>query len=88
MEEISYRTTDYSMDNIIGNQREYIEWLVKEYLAKGTKISDLLDSSAIELLASSLRTPLQIEEHLTLAFEEAYQVVEKSVTAAVVESVL
>jgi type II secretory pathway predicted ATPase ExeA len=88
MEEIGYRAIDYSLDNVIGNQREYIEWLIKESTAKGTKISDLLDASAIELLASSLRTPLQIEEHLMRSFKEAFQIGEKPVTADVVSSVL
>lgn len=39
-------------------------------------------------MATRLRTPLQIEQHLTLAFEEAYQMGEKPVTAAIVESIL
>jgi type II secretory pathway predicted ATPase ExeA len=88
MEEIGYRTTDYSLDNVLGNLRDYIEWLVKECSAKGTKISDLLDVSAIELLASSLKTPLQIEEHLKLAFETDYQIGEKPMSADVIERVL
>jgi hypothetical protein len=88
MEEIGYRTTDYSLDNVLGNLRDYIEWLVKECSAKGTKISDLLDVSAIELLASSLKTPFQIEEHLKLAFETGYQIGEKPISADVIERVL
>ncbi len=44
---------------------------------------------AVELLAAKLRTPLQIERHLTLAFEESFRVGgEKPVTAEVVEAVL
>lgn len=88
MEEIGYRSIDYFLDNAIGNQRDYIEWLIKESTAKGTKISDLLDASAIELLTSSLKTPLQIEEHLMRSFKEAFQIGEKPVTADVVNSVL
>lgn len=40
------------------------------------------------MLATRLRTPLQIEQHLTLAFEAAYLLGEKSVTPAIVELVL
>ena len=35
-----------------------------------------------------LRTPLQIQQHLMLAMEAAYQVGEKPVTAAIAESVM
>ena len=49
---------------------------------------DVLEAEAIDLLAMRLRTPLQIEQHLTLAFEAAYQVGEKPVTTAIVESIL
>jgi hypothetical protein len=47
---------------------------LKECSAKGTNIRDLLDVSALELLASSLKTPLRIEEHLKLAIgADAYK---------------
>ena len=42
---------------------------------------------AIDLLAAKLRTPLQIEQHLSLAFEEAFRVGEKPVTVEVIEAV-
>jgi hypothetical protein len=35
-----------------------------------------------------VRTPLQIEQHLTLAFEAAYLFGEKPITTAIIESVL
>jgi len=88
MEEIGYRATIFSLEAIVGSQREYIEWLLKECLAPDTKISDVLDAEGIDLLATRLRTPLQIEQHLTLAFEAAYLVGEKPVTLAIVDSVL
>jgi hypothetical protein len=31
--------------------------------------AELIDDAAIDLLAAKLRTPLQIEQHLSLAFE-------------------
>jgi hypothetical protein len=43
---------------------------------------------AIDMLSTKLRTPLQVQLHLTLALEAGYQTGEKPVTAALVESVL
>jgi hypothetical protein len=50
--------------------------------------AELIDDAAIDLLAAKLRTPLQIEQHLSLAFEEAFRVGEKPVTVEVIEAVL
>ena len=47
-----------------------------------------MTADAVDLLASRLRTPLQIEWHLTQAFEAAYQVDESPVGAELVEAVL
>ncbi|MCY7274638.1 MAG: AAA family ATPase [Phormidesmis sp. CAN_BIN44] len=88
MEEIGYRATVFSLEGIVGSQREYIEWVVSECTTEETQIQDVLEAEAIDLLATRLRTPLQIEQQLTLAFEAAYQVGEKPVTMAIVESVL
>lgn len=88
MEEIGYRATVFSLDNLIGSQRDYIEWLLNACKDESTQLLDLFEASAIDLLATRLRTPLQIEQHLTLALEEAYQVGEKPVTATLVESIL
>lgn len=88
MEEIGYRATVFAFDGITGSQREYIEWLIEECAQQETEISEILEQEAVELLAARLRTPLQIEQHLTLAFEAAYLFGEKPVTKAIVESVL
>ena len=88
MEEIGYRATVFSLEGIVGSQREYIEWLISQCTKEETQIVDLLEAEAIDLLATRLKTPLQIGQHLTLAFEAAYLFGEKSVTAAIVESVL
>ena len=88
MEEIGYRTTVFSLDNLIGNQRQYLEWLMTACTSEETDISDVLEPAALELIAARLKTPLQIEQHLTLAFEAAFQAGEKPVSATVVESVL
>ncbi len=88
MEEIGYRATVFSLEGIVGSQREYIEWLVSECTMEDTQISDILETEVVDLLATRLRTPLQIEQHLTLALEAAYRVGEKTVTMAIIESVL
>ena len=54
----------------------------------GAKVDDILDPVAVDLLASRLRTPLQIEQHLTLAPETGYQASERPVGKAIVDSVL
>ncbi|WP_286673587.1 AAA family ATPase [Candidatus Symbiopectobacterium endolongispinus] len=87
MEEIGYRTDIFTLDGIAGSQREYIQWLLKSSMGKG-KSEDILTADAIDLLAMKLRTPLQVQQNLTLALEAGYQTGEKPITAALVESVL
>ncbi len=65
MEEIGYRATVFSFDGIAGSQREYIDWLLQTCAADKMKSAELIDDAAIELLAAKLRTPLQIEQHLS-----------------------
>jgi len=88
MEEIGYRTSTFSFDGITGQQREYIVWLLKACAVKGIAVDDLIAEPAVELLVARLRTPLQIERHLTLAFEEGFRIGEKPITTDVVEAVL
>ncbi len=45
-------------------------------------------ADAVDLFATRLRTPLQIEQHLTLALEAAYPFGKKPVMTAIIESVL
>ena len=87
MEEIGYRTDIFTLDGITGSQREYIHWLLSA-CAEQCKPEDILTTDAIELLAEKLRTPLQIQLHLTLAMEAGYQTGEKPITASLIESVL
>jgi type II secretory pathway predicted ATPase ExeA len=88
MEEIGYRATVFSLDGLIGSVREYIEWLLDNCKEPETKRTELIEDEAMELLASRLRTPLQIQQHLTLAMEATYEFGEKTVTTAIVESIL
>jgi hypothetical protein len=53
-----------------------------------TPLNRVLTLDAIDLLASRLRTPLQIQLHLTMSLEAGYQTGEIPVSAELVESVL
>ncbi len=88
MEEIGYRTTVFSLEGVTGSQREYIEWTLTTGAADGVQVDDILDPAAVDLLAARLRTPLHIEQHLTLALETGYQASEKPVGEGIVDSVL
>lgn len=63
-----YRTSSFAFDGIAGQQREYTAWLLQTCAAEGLRPGDLAADEAVELMAAKLRTPLQIERHLTLPF--------------------
>ena len=88
MEEIGYRTAIFSLDSLIGPPTGYIEWLLSNCMNKDSKWQDVITEQAINSLATKLRTPLQIEQHLSLAFEYAYQTGEKPVTNTLIDSIL
>lgn len=88
MEEVGFRTEVFSLDRITGSQREYIQWLLTCCTQGRAKAESILTEDAIDLLATKLRTPLQVQRYLTLALEAAYQIGEKPVSPEVVESVL
>ncbi len=88
MEEVGFRTEVFSLDRITGSQREYIHWLLTGCSQGKTTSDSILTDDAIDLLATKLRTPLQVQRYLTLALEAAYQIGEKPVSYAIVESVL
>lgn len=89
MEEIGYRTTIFDYEGIGADQRrDYLAWLLGACAAEGVKVADLMDEDAVDMLAERLRTPLQIEMHLTLAFEQGFRLDAKPVTADIVEQVL
>lgn len=88
MEEIGYRTAIFSLDGLIDSRQKYIEWLLSKCIAAKSKWQEVITPEAVEKLANSLRTPLQIEQHLSLAFESAYQTGEKPVTETLIASIL
>ena len=63
-----------TIQSAIMTEWDCIEWLVSECTISDTPIGEILEAEAIELLATRLLTPLQIEQHLTLALEAAYRV--------------
>jgi type II secretory pathway predicted ATPase ExeA len=88
MEEIGHRTDVFSLDGIAGSQREYLCWLLETCTQGETKPLDILTEDAIDMVATKLRTPLQIQQYLTLALDAAYQAGEKPVSTDVIASVL
>jgi hypothetical protein len=78
----------FPLEGLTGSQREYIAWLLAICAINKVTVADILDPAALDLLASRLRTPLQIEQHLTLALETGYQASEMPIGEAIVESVL
>ncbi len=88
MEEIGYRTAIFALDSLGGAQAEYIRWLLTQCMAPKRELEELIVPEAIEFLAEKLRTPLQIEQHLSLAFEQAHRMGDPSVGVDVVKSIL
>jgi type II secretory pathway predicted ATPase ExeA len=88
LEEIGMRTDTFSLDGITGSQREYIQWLLSTCSGHPKASEAIISAEVVDLLASRLRTPLQIEWHLSQAFEAAYQAGESPVGADLVEALL
>lgn len=88
MEEVGLRTTMFSLDGVTGSQRDYIQWLIGACAKDGVTVDDVLTPEALDFLASRLRTPLQIAQHLTLALEIGYLASMKPITEAVIDDVL
>ena len=88
LEEIGARTTAFTLEGIQGQQLTYIQWLLHQCAATEVELDQLVTPEAISLLAERLMTPLQIEQYLGLALEQAYRIGQKPVTPEVVEIVL
>lgn len=88
LEEIGGRTQAFSIEGIRGQKGKYIEWLLTQAAKDKVKPSDILSPKTIEYLQERLSTPLQIEQYLTLAMNEAYQVGLKPITPDFMETIL
>ena len=86
MEEIGARASVFTLEGIKGYQRDSIVWLLEQCTdAPGDTV---LTPEAVDALAASLATPLQVEQYLTLALEAAYRAGQKPVTPEIITSVL
>ena len=88
MEEVGFRFAVFPFEGMAGHQAGYIAWLLGRCLRDGADPAGVIEPDAVELLATRLRTPLQVERYLAMAFEETHRIGERTVTAAVVEAVL
>ena len=88
LEEIGGRTHIFSLEGIRGHTDEYIQWLLTQSALEQVQPTDILSPETISFLGQRLSTPLQIEQYLTLALNEAYQVGVKPITAEFMETVL
>lgn len=88
MEEIGGRTQLFQLNHWIENKAQYGSWLLKQCCRKDIKSADLITQEAMELLVSSLVTPLQINHYLTQAMEQAYLSGTKPITSEIIQSVL
>jgi type II secretory pathway predicted ATPase ExeA len=86
MEEIGYRTEILSLHGITGIPSGYIHWLL-ETCTQGTIEVPMIEDE-IDLLTEKLRTPLQIQLHLSLSLEAGYLTDEKRISSKLVESLL
>lgn len=88
MEEIGSRTKVFTLDGIAGSQREYISWLIGACTDSKVAVDSILADEAVDTLASRLRTPLQVQQHLELALETGYRMDEHPISGRLLESVL
>lgn len=72
MEEVGFRTITMSLEASQGILRDYVKWLLNDCTIDKVKVSEIIDEQALDYLAEHLTTPLQVEQHLTAAMEEAF----------------
>jgi type II secretory pathway predicted ATPase ExeA len=85
MEDIGARATILTLEEIQGQQREDLAWVLDQ--CAGPEDDAILTPAALDLLAASLATPRQVEQDLTLALEAAYRAGQKPVTPDIISSV-
>ena len=88
MEEIGYRTITISLDSMQGNLREYVYWLIDNCTDEKSKAQDIIEEQAVDYLVEHLSTPLQVEQHLSMAMEEAFNAGVKPITVDILEMTL
>ena len=71
MEEIGARAAIFDLEPLGAERRNYLQWLMAQIMTPKTKIETVITEEAMALLSERLTTPLQFEQYLTRAFEEA-----------------
>jgi type II secretory pathway predicted ATPase ExeA len=84
MEEIGARPRVCTLAGIKGYQHDSIGWLLAQ--CTDAPSETILTPEAVDALAASLATPLQVEQYLTLALEAAYRAGQKPVTPEIITS--
>ena len=88
MKEIGYCSDIFSLDGIVGSQSKYIHGLLGVSADSKSEPGSILTADAIDLLAPKLRTPPQVQLHLTLTLEAGDQTGKKTLPAELVKSML
>lgn len=88
IEEIGSRATIYVLKGIKNSKRDYLEWVISNCSKAKKDIKHLFTDDAVDLLVEKLVTPLQFEQYLKFALEEAYQISQKPITQGFIESIL
>lgn len=88
MEEIGSRTQLFQLNHWVENKERYGVWLFKQCCQKDIKMEEIITSEAMDLLVSSLVTPLQINYYLIRAMEQAHLSCTKPITSEIIQSVL
>ncbi len=88
MEEIGHRTTRIEVEGLGDDTLPFLDWLLKQCLADGTKPDDVITPEARGFLAEKLNTPLQIAEHLNRAFTDTFRMGEDQVTGEIVHETI
>ncbi len=88
MEEIGARAQLFQLNHWVENKAHYGSWLLKQCCRKESNQAEFITSEAMELLVSSLVTPLQINHYLMQAMDQAYLAGVKPITSEIIQSVL
>lgn len=79
VEEIGACATVFELEPFGPDRLKYIHWLIAQAVAQKINVDTLITEEALTLLSERLTTPLQFEQYLTRAFEEAYKIGQKPV---------
>ncbi|NET71366.1 MAG: hypothetical protein F6K62_10675 [Sphaerospermopsis sp. SIO1G2] len=68
------------LDVVQGHLRDYIHWLFAECRDADLKPNSIITTEAVDYLAERLKTPLQVQQHLRRALEQAFTIGENVIT--------